>query len=526
MEPCNFFRKHDDRLGYHFNPDEKYYEFKPTIRDKLHALIDQYMASKHNCTNNKEPASDGLRYIPLTVKKELLKEMRSTTTDSLLVYDIKLPSHCASDAQQELMNSLVDLKNNPIHLPKDLPPTHFKLMFNELGLPIDDLQKCQFAIELRKELLSPSSTLRVVVRLPTRGQKRHAQNIKLLEELLQWSTSFYCAQTISQVKFMSEDDTIKLYATYLGSCNNCIADGTVCAMKESFNNDNGNTGDNGRVLDSGGGGGSGGADDDSSMSGCDSNLGKTASDMDTDDDDDDIAVDTDEDDEDDTGSDALVIDTKCGGGVGGVPMRQVGGGNEQDLGGVAEGPQILFGGDGENNPAKSLAPPSSSSSLDNNASSVVRFDGDCNDDVAIATPGLGEAVTMSADDTTVEEGVKDCANPTTKQLYLANKRCPKAMLNSCTFSDKPPLSYRNTLEFARIVAVDVHSDGTTHTHYAHYGQNTERIYDTIKEKGKVSKPRRQVKRKRRVVPNEGERAWKKLKIVACDTNDTDTPTMV
>ena len=521
MERCNFFTKHDDRLGYHFNPDEKYYEFKPTIRDKLHALVAQYMASKHNCANDKEPTSNGLRYIPQNVKKQMLKEMRSTTTDSLLVYDIKLPSHCASDAQQELMKSFVDLKDNSAQFPKDRPPPHLNIMFNELKLPLDDLQKCQFAIELRKELMSPSSTLRVVVRLPTRGQKRHAHNIKLLEELLQWSTSFYCAQTISQVKFMSEDDTIKLYATYLGSCDNCIADGTVCAMKESFNNDNGNTGDNGRIIDSvgAGRGANGGADDDTSMSGCESTVGKTASDMDTDVDDDDddgnddIAVDTDEDD-DDTG--LVIDDRKCGGGVGGVPMGQLGGGRDLDLGGVAVEAQLRFGEDGENNAAKSLISPSSSSSLENNAPSLVRFDA--------ITPGVGEGAT--ADDTAIVEGVRDCANPTIKQLSVANKRYPKAMVNSCTFSDKPPLSYRNTLEYARIVAVDVHSDGTTHTHYAHYGQNTERIYDIIKEKGKLSKPRRQVKRKRKVVPSDGEHAWKKLKIVTCDTTATDTPTMV
>ena len=505
METCNFFTNHDDRLGYHFNPEEKYYEFKPTIRDKLHALVAQYMESKHNCCNDKEPTSNGLCYIPQNVKKQMLKEMRSTTTDSLLVYDIKLPSLCASDAQHDLMKSFVDLKDNsvqfPAQFPKDRPPPH-------LTIPRDDLQNCQFAIELRKELMSPSSTLRVVVRLPTpRGQKRHAHNIKLVEELLRWSTSVYCAQTISQVKFMSDDDTLKLYATYLGSCDNCIADGTVCAMKASFNNDNGNTGDVGRVeIGANDGAGRGGGDDDTSMSGCESTVGKAASDMDTDvdeDDDDDgnddIAVDTDDEDDDVPG--LVIDDRKCdGGGDGGVPTSQLGGGRDLDLGGVPR-----FGVDGENN-----APKSSSSSLENNAPSLVRFDA--------TTPGVGEAVII--------EGVKDCAKPTIKQLSIANKRYPKTMVNSCTFSDKPPMSYRNTLEYARIVAVDVHSDGTTHTHYAHYGQNTERIYDIIKEKGKMSKPRKQVKRKRKGVASDlREHAWKKLKIVTCDTTNTDTLTM-
>ena len=514
METCNFFTNHDDPVGYHFNPEENYYEFKPTFRDKLHALIAQYMESKHNCANDKEPTSNGLCNIPQNVKKQMLKEMRSTTTDSLLVYDIKLPSHCASDAQQALMKSFVDVKNTsvkyPDQFPKDRPPPH-------LWMPRDDLQNCQFAIELRKELISPTSTVRVVVRLPkARGEKRHLFNIKNVEELLRWSTSPYCAQTISQVKFMSDDDTIKLYATYLGSCDNCIADGTVCAMKASFNNDSGKTGDVGRVgvgatdVTTSGGGvdDDDDDDDDSSMSGCESAVGKAAaaaaaaSDMDTDvdeDDDDgndDIAVDTDDDD-----STALVIDDKkCGdGGEGGVPTSQLGGGKDFDLGGVPR-----FGVDGENN-----APKSSSSSLENNAPSLVRFDA--------ITPGVGEAVKM--------DGVKESAKPTIKQLSIANKRYPNTMVNSCTFSEKPPMSYKHTLEYARIVAVDVHSDGTTHTHYAHYGQNTERVYDIIKDKGKMSKPRKQVKRKRKSLSSDlRENAWKKLKIVTCDTT-ADTPTM-
>ena len=223
-------------------------------------------------------------------------------------------------------------------------------------------------------------------------------------------------------------------------------------------------------------------------------------DLDEDDDDgnDDIAVDTDDDDD----STALVIDDKkCGdGGEGGVPTSQLGGGKDFDLGGVPR-----FGVDGENNAPKS----SLSSSLENNAPSLVRFDA--------ITPGVGEAVKM--------DGVKESAKPTIKQLSIANKRYPNIMVNSCSFSDKPPMSYKHTLEYARIVAVDVHSDGTTHTHYAQYGQNTERVYDIIKDKGKMSKPKKQVKRKRKSLSSDlKENSWKKLKIVRCDTT-ADTPTM-
>ena len=175
----------------------------------------------------------------------------------------------------------------------------------------------------------------------------------------------------------------------------------------------------------------------------------------------------------------------------------------------------LFGEEGENKNAKSL----SSSSSDNNASAVLR-NGEEKDDDSTAKPGFGDCGTTP--DAGVEPTDNDSAKPMIKRKFYRAKRNPKIMINSCTFSEKPPLSYRNKLEFARIMAVDVHSDGTNHTHYAYYDKGKEQIYDTIREKSKKPKKRKAVKRKRKVVKNEGEDSWKKIKIV--NVNKTENKT--
>ena len=493
MDPYNFWRNHDEDLGH---PAEKWYEFKPTLRDTLHVLIDQHMTGRKKCLDNKDPPYNGLQYIPHNKKEKLIKDMEEKTNHSLLVYEIKLPSTQATSAQEFLMRNMIDLKDGTRDNPPPGIPRAF-INFEMLNLPettpLDDLRKCQFAIELKKELCSPISTL---IRIPTRAQKKQSQNIKLLENLLECSTSIYSVQTISQVKFMSDDDKLKLYATYLGSCNNCIADGSVCGIKTAFD-DSDVIGDN-DLYESG--------DDGDSVTGS-TGRGKTTEV---------VSMDTDDDDatscnEEDTSSGALVVDEDVTVANGSVQIGDISsndGGKDIDLS------QVFFAA-GENKQANSL--PSSSSTM--NAASADLRNGEVNHDDNTAKPGCGDCATTVAG---VEPIDKDSAKPTKRQVYRA-KRNPKIMINSCTFSEKPPLSYRNKLEFARIMAVDVHSDGTNHTHYAYYDKNKEQIYDTIREKSKKTKNRKPLKRKRKVVKNEGEDAWKKIKIVNIN-NDTENNT--
>ena len=71
MDPCNFVVKHDEGQGYHFISDKRYYEFKPTIRDTLHALIDQHMKGRKKSMDNKDPPYNGLQYIPDNKKEKI-----------------------------------------------------------------------------------------------------------------------------------------------------------------------------------------------------------------------------------------------------------------------------------------------------------------------------------------------------------------------------------------------------------------------------------------------------------------------
>ena len=312
----------------------------------------------------------------------------------------------------------------------------------------------------------------------------------------------YSVQTISQVKFMSDDDKLKLYATYLGSCNNCIVDGSVCGIKTVFD-DTDVIGDDDCES---------GDDDDESVTGS-TWRGKTGAvvSMDTDDDDT-----TSCNEEEDNSSGALVVDEDVAVTNEGVKSQDVDT-SSKDVGREIDLSQVFFAAEGENRNAKSL--PSSSSS-DMNASAVLRK-GEEKDDDSTAKPGFGDCATPDAG---VEPTDNDSAKPMIKRQFYRAKRNndPKIMINSCTFSEKPPLSYRNKLEFARIMAVDVHSDGTNHTHYAYYDKGKEQIYDTIREKSKKPKKRKPVKRKRKVVKNEGEESWKKIKIV--NVNDTENKT--
>ena len=298
MDPCNFWNNHDQGHGHHFNPVEEWFEFRPTIRDTLHVLIDQHMKGRKKCLDNKDPPYNGLQYIPDTKKEQLIKDMEKKASDSLLVYDIKLPSTQALKAQDFLMSTMLQLKDvTRDNLPPGIPRAfiNFEMLNLPETTPLDDLRKCQFAIELKKEVCSPISKLRVIIRIPTRAQKKHSQNVKLLENLLECSTSLYSVQTISQVKFMSDDDKLKLYATYLGSCNNCIVDGSVCGIKTVFD-DTDVIGDDDCES---------GDDDDESVTGS-TWRGKTGAvvSMDTDDDDDTTSCNGEE----DNSSGALVVD--------------------------------------------------------------------------------------------------------------------------------------------------------------------------------------------------------------------------
>ena len=114
MDPCNFWNNHDQGQGHHFNPVEEW----------------------------------------------------------LLVYDIKLPSTQALKAQDFLMKTMLELKDGTRdNLPPGIPRAfiNFEMLNLPETTPLDDLRKCQFAINLKKEVCSPISTLRVIIRIPARA---------------------------------------------------------------------------------------------------------------------------------------------------------------------------------------------------------------------------------------------------------------------------------------------------------------------------------------------------------------------
>ena len=172
MDPCNFWNNHDQGQGHHFNPVEEWFHFRPTIRDTLHVLIDQHMKGGKKCLDNKDPPYNGLQYIPDTKKEQLIKNMEKKASDPLLVYDIKLPSTQALKAQDFLMKTMLELKDGTRdNLPPGIPRAfiNFEMLNLPETTPLDDLRKCQFAIELKKEVCSPISTLRVIIRIPARA---------------------------------------------------------------------------------------------------------------------------------------------------------------------------------------------------------------------------------------------------------------------------------------------------------------------------------------------------------------------
>ena len=425
--------------------------------------------------------------------------MEEKTNDSLLVYDIKLPSTQATSAQDFLMRNMVDLKDgNNDNLPPGIPRAFIN--FEKLHLPettpLDDLRKCQFAIELKKEICSPISTLRVIIRIPTRSPKKHSQNVKLLENLLECTSSMYSVQTISQVKYISDDDKLKLFATYLGSCNNCIVDGSITGVKAAFDDADVVT-DDGCTDD----------DDDEVGSDTDSVCGSTNIEC--------VSMDTDDTTScDEEGGGALVVDEDVEtAGKNGVPPS-----NDESTSNV-EGREVdlaqaLFGDDGENKNVKS-----SSSSSDSNAAVVLRS-GEVNDDDNTAKPGCGDCTAAAAESGPTDN---DSAKPMVKRTFYRAKKYPKILVNSSTFSENPPLSYKDKLEFARIMAVDVNSNGMSHTHFAYYDKGKERIIETIREEeSKKLRKKKAVKRKRKVVKSEGEESWKKLKIVNVNEPENKT----
>ena len=224
MDSCKHFAK-----GYHYNTKENYYEFKPSLRDGVHHEIQNHMKILDRSVKEKDPPHDGLDHIPAYKKMKMLKDIEDRIdSDCLVIYDIKVASNDAVDAQEFVMKRFLDIKDD----------NRIFCNFEELQMPettpLDDLRKCQFTLELKKELFSPISTVRVIIRINKKSPKKHAQNLKLLENMLLMCCRVTGAYTMSQLKYMSDNDKIEMYYTYLGSCNNCMAQGSTAGMKLAF----------------------------------------------------------------------------------------------------------------------------------------------------------------------------------------------------------------------------------------------------------------------------------------------------
>ena len=304
----------------------------------------------------------------------------------------------------------------------------------------------------------------------------------------------YSVQTISQVKYISDDDKLKLFATYLGSCNNCIVDGSITGVKAAFD-------DADVVTDDGC------TDDDDDEVGSDTDSVCESTNVEC------VSMNTDDTTSCDEESGALVVDedVETVGKNGVAPSNDESASNVE--GSEADLAQALFGDDGENKNVKS------SSSSSSNAAVVLRS-GEVNDDDNTAKPGCGDRTAAAAESGPTDN---DSAKPMVKRKFYRAKKNPKILVNSSTFSENPPLSYKNKLEFARMMAVDVHSNGMSHTHFAYYDKGKERIIDTIREgESKKLRKKKAVKRKRKVVKSKGEESWKKLKIVKANEPENKT----